>query len=62
MIKDVRTGETGTITSTWVDDTGMVNVIVEYDHKEGNVVYWALSNGSEHRNIVSHLEIIKEKK
>lgn len=62
MIKDVRTGETGIVTSAWVDDEGMLNIIVEFDHKEGNTIYWASDNGSDHQNLTSQLEILKDKK
>lgn len=58
-VKDVETGDVGTITSAWIDDEDMLNIIVAFDHKEGDTVYWACSNGCEHRKAISGLEVLQ---
>ena len=39
-VKDRNTKKIGTISSTWQDDMGLLNVIVDFNHIEGDVVYW----------------------
>ena len=58
-VKDRNTKKIGTITSTWRDDMGLLNVIVNFDYIESDVVYWSKTNLTHGKqNFIDDLEVV----
>jgi hypothetical protein len=58
-VKDRNTKKIGTISSTWRDDMGLLNVIVNFDFIESDVVYWSKTILTDAKqNFIDELEVI----